>query len=244
MHGKIKPLDFKCKTQIFEFFRYKGEIMTELVMIKSENKNLRKQLKGDNKKLFSNIAYYVSRHVISNQNYQLLINEVLVYFVDRTNLGENLWNKIENPKEYSDNLINKYEGEIKTWKRIISEYSILFISLICIYFIIRNIFSPSSVEQSNPWLIEVKTEGLASCLAYSLFGLYYEFMMRSNLFNSNDAFRYQNILLFVSWGFSSFVLIGVSSQYIFSFILPKIILYIGLTICVCIIYLIKKTRVF
>lgn len=218
--------------------------MSELVMLKNENKYLLKQLKGENRKLFLNINYYVSRHVISNLNYHLLFNEVLVYFIDRTNLGENLWNIIKDPKEFSDKYIDKFSGEKKTWKRIIGEYSVLFISLICIYFIIENIFSPSSFEQSKPWLIEVGTEGLASCLAYSLFGLFYELMMRSNLFKNNDAFRFQNVLHFIGWGFSSFVLIGISSLFIYTFILPKIVTYIILAVCMFIIYQIKKVRVF
>jgi len=218
--------------------------MSELVMLKKENKYLLKQLKGENRKLFLNIDYYVSRHSISNLNYQLLFNEVLVYFIDRTNLGENLWNIIKDPKEFSDKYIDKFSGEKKTWKRIIGEYSILFISLICIYFIIESIFSPSTFEQSNPWLIEVDTKGLASCLAYSLFGLFYELMMRSNLFRNNDAFRFQNVLLFIGWGFLSFVLIGISSLFIFTITLPKLVLYFVLIIFIFIIYLIKKARVF
>jgi hypothetical protein len=217
--------------------------MSELTILKSENKKLIKQLKGDNKKLFSNIDYYVSRHDISKQNYQLLINKVLLDFINRSNLGENIWNKIENPKEYSDNLIKEYDGEIKTWKRIIGEYSILFISLICVYFIIDNIFTPSSFEQSNPWSIEIDTIGLASCLAYSSFGLYYEMMMRSNLFKSNDAFRFQNVLLFMGWAISSFIMFGIFSLFIFTLVLPKIVIYVVLIVCIVIIYRIKKVSV-
>lgn len=218
--------------------------MSELAMLKKENMNLRKQLKDDNRKLFSDIDYYVSRHDISKKKYQLLINEVLVDFTERTNLGENLWDTIENPKEYCDKYTNKYDVKKKSWGIVVRDYSLLFIGFVCFYFILTNYFTPSANIQSNPWLIEVGFDGFIKCIAYSSYGFYYELMNRSNLFNRNKAFRYQNVFLIIGWVFTTFILLAISEMYIVTFTLPKVIIYLILLICITLVYLIQKKRLF
>lgn len=217
--------------------------MTELVMLKKENMNLRKQLKGENRKLFLDINYYVFRHDISKQEYQSLINEVLVDFTNRANLGENLWDTIENPKEYSDKYIDKYGLEKKNWGVLSRLYALLFIGFLSFYFISTNFFSPSSTMQNNPWLIEISSEGFIKCIAYSTYGFYYELLNRSNLFKQNKSFKFKNIFLFLAWVFSTFILLAISEMFILTITLPKVIVYLVMFICITLVYLLQKERV-
>jgi len=218
--------------------------MSELLMLKKENKNLRKQLKGDNRKLLQDIEYYVFRHDGTKQEYQSLINEVLIDLTNRTNLSENLWDTIENPKEYSDKYIDKYGLEKKSWGILTGLYALSFIGFVCFYFISTNFLSPSSHMQINPWLIEISFQGFMKCIAYSTYGFYYEIMNRLNLFNKNKTFRFQNIFLFVGWVFITLILLGLSEMLIVTITLPKVIVYLVMFICILLVYLIQKKRVF
>lgn len=116
----------------------------------------------------------MSRHDISKKKYQLLINEVLVDFTDRTNLGENLWDTIDNPKEYCDRYTNKYVVKKKSLGIVVRDYS----------------------------------------------------------------------LLFIGWVFTTFILLAISEMYIVTFTLPKVIIYFILLICISLVYLIQKKRLF
>lgn len=218
--------------------------MSELVMLKKENMNLRKQLKGDNRKLLSDIDHYVSRYDISKHDYQLLINEVLNDFTDRTNLGENLWDTIDNPKEYIDKYINEYNVDRKSWVKIVGEYSTLFIGIICVYFIVGNYFSPSPNMQINPWLIEITSEGFFKCLGYGSYGIYFELITRSNLFRRSKAFDLKKTGLFFAWAITTTLLLSFANMVIVTVTLPKIIIYLVLLICILLVYLIQKKRVF
>jgi len=218
--------------------------MSELVMLKKENKNLKKQLKGENRKLFLDIDYYISRHSISKHEYQSLIKEVLLDFTDRTNLGEELWDTIEDPKAYIDKYIEKYELKKMKWEILTSLYILAFISIVCFYFISLNLISPSSIMLSNPWLIEVSTEGLLKCLSYSTFGLYYELIEKSSLFKKNKPFSTHKVLLFFVWAMIMFVILAISEIKIITITLPKVIVYLVLFICILLVYLIQKKRIF
>lgn len=216
--------------------------MSELVMLKKENKNLRKLLKGDNKKLFLDIDYYISRHYISKQEYQSLINEVLVDLTDRTSLGENLWETIVDPKIYIDEYIEKYELEKMEWEILTSLHILAFICIVCFYFISQNLISPSSIMLSNPWLIEVSTEGVLKCLSYSTFGLYYELIEKSSLFKRNKPFSTHKILLFFVWATIMFIILAISEMKIITITLPKIIVYLVLLISILLVYHSQKKR--
>ncbi len=218
--------------------------MSELVMLKKENKNLRKLLKGDNKKLFLDIDYYISRHYTSKQEYRSIINEVLIDFTNRTNLGENLWDTIEDPKAYIDKYIERYKLERKNLGIIASEYIFLIIGFICFYFISLNFLSPSTTMRSNPWLIEVSTEGLLKCLSYSTYGLYFELITKSSLFKKNKPFSTHKILLFFAWALILFIILAFSEMRIITVIIPKVIVYLVLFICILLVYLIQKKEYF
>jgi len=217
--------------------------MSELVMLKKENMNLRKQLKGENRKLFFDINYYVFRHDISKQEYQLLINEVLVDFTNRANLGEKLWDTIENPKEYSDKYIDKYGLEKKNWRVLTRLYAVLFLGCVCFYFIFTNFFSPSSAMQNNPWLIEISSEGFFKCLGYSTYGLYFELLTKATLFKKNKALTTQKILVFFGWALLMFILLAISGMNIVTITLPKVIIYLVMLICITLVYLLQRERV-
>ncbi len=218
--------------------------MSELVILKKENKNLRKLLKGDNKKLFLDIDYYISRHYTSKQEYRSLINEVLIDFSDRTNLGEDLWDTIEDPKAYIDKYIEKYNLEKTKWGTVTSEYILVFIGFLCFYFISTNFLSPSSNMLNNPWLIEVSTEGFFKCLGYSTYGLYFELLTKATLFKKNKAMTTQKILVFFGWALLMFILLALSGMNIVTITLPKVIVYLVLFLCILLIYLIQKKRMF
>lgn len=218
--------------------------MSELVMLKKENKNLKKQLKGENRKLFLDIDYYVSRHSISKHEYQSLIKEVLLDFTDRTILGENLWDTIEDPKIYIDEYIEKYNLEKTKWGILTSEYILVFIGFLCFYFIFTNFLSPSSNMLNNPWLIEISTEGFFKCLGYSTYGIYFELLTKATLFKKNKAMTTKKILVFFAWALLMFILLALSGMNIVTITLPKVIVYLVLFICILLVYLIQKKRTF
>lgn len=206
--------------------------MSELKIIKSENKELRKKLNKDDRNFMMEVGYYLDRYQLSSFEYSDIMNQILRDVISKSDKDKILWDTIENPAEYCDQFLISKVKKSKSFKEEIILMLILFTTLTSLYVLIMN-FTTSIPEVYVKEGTFVLTIGMSiKVLSIQLFSLVPIIIIRNKPFDQN---RYKVRFLSVQVLSLFFaLLLGSIMEYSFVVNVDKYIIYgivlIGMTI--------------
>lgn len=201
--------------------------MSELKIIKSENKELYKVLQGENKKLMRDIKFYLHQFYIKNTDYHLIVNNILKDFHVRLNEDKNIWDTIGDPQVYCDSYLNGYE------KKDLSIYSVFINELPMIMFMFFTMmisygFYPKfTLNPIDSSMIEIRGIELLGALMISLVPFFTYFDNQRSMFIRSTERTSKDFLIFLS-GIFAYILVGKALNEMIILVLPKSIFMIGL----------------
>lgn len=206
--------------------------MSELKIIKSENKELRKKLNKDDRNFMMEVGFYLDRYQLSSFEYSDIMNQILRDVISKSDKDKILWDTIENPTEYCDQFLIGKVKKSKSFKEEIILMLILFTTLTSLYVLMMN-FTTSIPEVYVKEGTFVLTIGMSiKVLSIQLFSLVPIIIIRNKPFDQN---RYKVRFLSVQVLSLFFaLLLGSIMEYSFVVNVDKYIIYgivlIGMTI--------------
>lgn len=205
--------------------------MSELKIIKSENKELYKALQGENKKLMRDIEFYLNQFYIKNSDYHFIKNQILKDFHVRLNDARNIWDNIGDPQEYCDSYLIGYEKKDLSICRVfineLPRIMFMFFVIMLFYGYTRR-FTLNSIDSS---MMEVRGIELLGALMISLIPFFTYFDNKSRVFVRSTVRTSKDLLIFIS-GIFAYILVGKVLNEMVILGLPKIIFIIGLGISI------------
>lgn len=205
--------------------------MSELKIIKSENKELYKALQGENMKLMRDIEFYLNQFYIKNSDYHFIMNQILKDFHVRLNVARNIWDNIGDPQEYCDSYLIGYEKkDLSIYRVFINELPrimFMFFVIMLFYGYTRR-FTLNSIDSS---MMEVRGIELLGALMISLIPFFTYFDNKSRVFVRSTVRTSKDLLIFIS-GIFAYILVGKVLNEMVILGLPKIIFIIGLGISI------------
>ncbi len=113
--------------------------MSELKLIKEENKELRKKLSKDDKNFMLEVEFWLERYQLSKYEYHDLLNQILEDGITKSEENKSLWDIIENPIEYCDRFLIGKVKKTQSKKEEIGLMIILFVTMISLYILMINL---------------------------------------------------------------------------------------------------------
>jgi len=112
--------------------------MSELKLIKEENKELRNRLSKDDKNFMLEVGYYLDRYQLSSYESRDILNQILKDVISKSGKDISLWDIIENPIEYCDRFLIGKVKKTQSKKEEIGLMIILFVTVISLYILTMN----------------------------------------------------------------------------------------------------------
>jgi len=217
--------------------------MSELVMLKKENRKLRKQLKGENLSLIRDIENYFNDFYIPKRDKIRIMNKILKDFNIRLNDDKHLWDSIINPRMYCDDYLLNYEKKDTSSIGIIKDNVPYFILVFCLIYLINDFKSSNFQSLFSPSLVEITSTSLLKNLSYFIFLFLIVFYARERIFIRYKSVDSRPIILYVLYLFSSMFVIGMIEEW-FVLVIPKVLLYLGVLVSLLLIYFKPNFRFF
>jgi len=206
-----------------------GGIMSDIKLIKQENKALVKQLKDENLMLYRDIESYLFDYKMIKEDRILIKNQILNDFISRLKDNKLVWDSIGNPQDYCDKYLIGLEKKdtsiLGLFRRFLPSYLFLFFA----FFLLENIFSMSQQMRLDQSMIEISSVSVIRNLSYPMLGLIQAFDLQRKIFIRNKSLRLSSVVFFIFWVFIMIFLTGVAYD-VFVFVIPKIYIYIGIVI--------------
>ena len=201
--------------------------MSELKIIKSENKELYKVLQGENKKLMRDIKFYLHQFYIKNTDYHLIVNNILKDFHVRLNEDKNIWDTIGDPQVYCDSYLNGYENkDLSIYRVFINELPMImfmFFTMMISY----GFYPKFTLNPIDSSMIEIRGIELLGALMISLVPFFTYFDNQRSMFIRSTERTSKDFLIFLS-GIFAYILVGKALNEMIILVLPKSIFMIGL----------------
>lgn len=201
--------------------------MSELKIIKSENKELYKVLQGENKKLMRDIKFYLHQFYIKNTDYHLIVNNILKDFHVRLNEDKNIWDTIGDPQVYCDSYLNGYEKkDLSIYRVFINELPMImfmFFTMMLSY----GFYPKFTLNPIDSSMIEIRGIELLGALMISLVPFFTYFDNQRSMFIRSTERTSKDFLIFLS-GIFAYILAGKALNEMIILVLPKSIFMIGL----------------
>ena len=201
--------------------------MSELKIIKSENKELYKVLQGENKKLMRDIKFYLHQFYIKNTDYHLIVNNILKDFHVRLNEDKNIWDTIGDPQVYCDSYLNGYENkDLSIYRVFINELPMImfmFFTMMITY----GFYPKFTLNPIDSSMIEIRGIELLGALMISLVPFFTYFDNQRSMFIRSTERTSKDFLIFLS-GIFAYILVGKALNEMIILVLPKSIFMIGL----------------
>jgi len=201
--------------------------MTDLKLIKDENKRLFKELKVENRKLMNDIMFYLNQFYIKDTEYHLIKNQILKDFHIRIKDKKSVWESIDDPKEYCDTYLVGYEKKdisvFGVFKNLLPVLMSTFFALLFSYGYSRR-FAINVIDSS---MLEVRGNEILAVVMVSLLPLITYFEDQRKMFVRNKIRNSKELLIFL-FGVFAYVLVGKFLNEMVVLVLPKFLFIIGL----------------
>lgn len=201
--------------------------MSELKIIKSENKELYKALQGENKKLMRDIEFYLSQFYIKSTEYHLIKNKVLKDFHVRLNDSKSIWDTIGDPQEYCDSYLVGYEKKDLSFYRVFINELPLITFMFFTMMISYGFYPKFTLNPFDSSMIEIRGIELLGALMISLVPFFTYFDNQRSMFIRSTVRTSKDLLIFLS-GIFAYILVGKALNEMIILVLPKSIFMIGL----------------
>ncbi len=174
--------------------------MSELKIIKSENKELRKKLNRDDKNFMDAVSFYLDQFQLSLFERQEIMNQIYRDVMNKIEVNNSLWFIIEDPIVYCDRFLWGKEKKVKNIKEELVMFIILFITMIALYILMMNVSNAIPVIIKDKQRFIVTSGMLINSISLLLFSFVPVKMRVSNPFNKNHYsvkfFSVQSLSLF------------------------------------------------
>lgn len=209
--------------------------MLEIEELKAENKQLRKQLKGENLRLYRDIEIYISYYEIKREELVNIENQMLIDFIQISNEGKNVWDTIGSPHEYCDKYLVNYEKRETSILLLLRKYIPLVLFFLSAYILMDNYFSVYQQNYIDPSLVQITSANLMKNISFSILYLFLVLDDKNKLFVRNKSLRIGSFKFLILWFIIYAVGINLMND-LFVFTIPKIYLYIVLLISLSLIF--------
>ncbi len=195
--------------------------------IKKENKELYKALQGENRKLMNDIGFYLRQFYIKDNEYHFIKNQILKDFHMRLKETKNIWESIDDPKEYCDAYLVGYKKKDISIFGVFKNQMPLMMFMFLVY-MLSNVFFPRiTINMIDSSMLEVRGTDILASIIFSLIPFLNYFDEQSKMFVRNKIRDSKDILIFLG-GIFAYILLGKFLYEMVILIIPKILLYIGL----------------
>jgi len=199
--------------------------------LKKENRELYRLLKDENRKLMNDIEFYLNQFYIKDTEYHLIINKILKDFHLRLNSSISVWDSIDDPQSYCDELLEGYnKKDLSIYRIFINELPLMvlmFFALMLFYGYTRG-FTINAIDSS---MMEVRGIELLGALMISLIPFFTYFDNHRKMFVRSTVRTSKDLLIFLS-GIFAYILVGKALNEMIVLVLPKVIFIIGLSLSI------------
>lgn len=201
--------------------------MSELKTINSENKELYKALRGENRKLMNDIEFYFNQFYIKDTEYHLIKNQILKDFHLRLNSSTSVWDSIDDPQSYCDDLLEGYnKKDLSIYRIFINKLPMIvfmFFTLMLFYGYTRRF----TIDAINSSMMEIRGIELLGTLMISFIPFFTYFDNQSRMFVRSTVRTSKDLLMFLS-GIFVYFLVGKALNEMIVLVLPKSIFMVGM----------------
>lgn len=194
--------------------------------LKKENRELFRVLKDENRKLMNDIEFYLNQFYIKDTEYHLIMNKILKDFHLRLNSSTSVWDSIDDPQSYCDDLLEGYnKKDLSIYRIFINKLPmivLMFFTLILFYGCTRQF----TINAINSSMMEIRGIELLGALMISLIPFFTYFDNQSRMFVRSTVRTSKDLLIFLS-GIFAYFLVGKALNEMIVLVLPKSIFIIG-----------------
>lgn len=214
-----------------------------MIEINQTNKKLKSKLSKENLKFYKDIHQYIHSQDITRHQLLLIINEVLIDFVNIQNKDESIKESIGNPRDNLDEILSKYEFGKRSFAVIVlRRYLPLWVIFICLYMLIPTILNPFPFSDIDSNLVDVQIQVVVLVVFSFIVFMFSKVESKEKLFRIDLVSSAKSFIIFIDSIFLILLFDRFRHLFITSVLVPKAAIYIVLG-CAILIKFINRRKV-